>query len=351
MPAPPPPPPPPPPPMAPGPPKAAAPTKASSGDGRGALLSEIRGGARLKKTVTNDRSAPLVSGKGPSNSGNNAESGGRGPSPPGGSNGPSKGGPPMGLGGLFSNGMPSKPSEARQKRLEGTNTRPEFNAAPKPPPVAMAPVKPANNFNNAAAKFDVPRVPPQSSKPQPSASKALPTPPPPFKPTATEAPAGRPQFRTLRPTSNRETTPELMARSGSSEGLDKPPVARTNAYMRPQAPPPPPPPQPMQQKQKTSAPPPPPPIPAAAPPTFSSNAYQQRSDMVPPPPPRIASMPKQGFQTHTRPAVHETQYRPTMVKESNNGYQPHRVAHPLDRFKFQSFDALPPPPNRGNWRA
>lgn len=30
------------------------------GDARGALLADIRGGATLKKTVTNDRSAPVV---------------------------------------------------------------------------------------------------------------------------------------------------------------------------------------------------------------------------------------------------------------------------------------------------
>lgn len=61
---PPPPPPPPAPPAAPAaPPPAKAAPKGKGGGGavnRGALLSEIHTGARLKKTVTNDRSAPVV---------------------------------------------------------------------------------------------------------------------------------------------------------------------------------------------------------------------------------------------------------------------------------------------------
>lgn len=59
-------PPPPPPPPGPPPPPAhkAGPPPKSSGkpQDRGALLSQIQGGARLKKAVTNDRSAPVVAG-------------------------------------------------------------------------------------------------------------------------------------------------------------------------------------------------------------------------------------------------------------------------------------------------
>jgi len=60
------PPPPPPPPAAPPPPKASSGGKKGGGDanaGRSALLSSIQGGAKLKKTVTNDRSSPLVGSK------------------------------------------------------------------------------------------------------------------------------------------------------------------------------------------------------------------------------------------------------------------------------------------------
>ena len=57
-------PPPPPPPPGPPPPSFSAssgrPPKAKS---RGALLSDIHGGAKLKKTVTNDRSGPTVDSK------------------------------------------------------------------------------------------------------------------------------------------------------------------------------------------------------------------------------------------------------------------------------------------------
>lgn len=59
------PPPPPPPPNAPPPPAVqSGPVKPpSGGKSRGALLSDIHKGARLKKTVTNDRSAPVVGSK------------------------------------------------------------------------------------------------------------------------------------------------------------------------------------------------------------------------------------------------------------------------------------------------
>ena len=64
--------PPPPPPPAPGrlgprapPPPRLSAGKAGGGGGneRNALLADIRGGARLKKAVTNDRSAPVIDGE------------------------------------------------------------------------------------------------------------------------------------------------------------------------------------------------------------------------------------------------------------------------------------------------
>lgn len=54
--------PPPPPPAAPPPPVFTAP-KGGGPDDRGALLKSIRQGAKLKKTVTVDKSAPMIPGK------------------------------------------------------------------------------------------------------------------------------------------------------------------------------------------------------------------------------------------------------------------------------------------------
>ncbi|XP_044271883.1 WAS/WASL-interacting protein family member 2-like isoform X1 [Tribolium madens] len=93
------PPPPPPPGMMPPPPP--APTsfpKAGKPDDRAALLKSIQKGTRLKKTVTNDRSAPVIGGKTNNNSNSSGPPsvGGTPPSTPNGLN----------LGGLFAGGMP-----------------------------------------------------------------------------------------------------------------------------------------------------------------------------------------------------------------------------------------------------
>lgn len=88
---------------------------ASGNTGRSALLSDIQKGTRLKKAETNDRSAPIVGGK----TGNAGGASSSGPAIKPESSGKSAGPPPGGLGGLFANGVPKKPSEA--KNLQSRN--------------------------------------------------------------------------------------------------------------------------------------------------------------------------------------------------------------------------------------
>lgn len=136
MPGPPPPPPPggPPPPMMP----AFSPPKGGP-DTRSALLSSIQKGAKLKKTVTNDKSAPIIGKASNLNSPtNNVDSGG---GSRGGGNS-SANGAAMGLGGLFAGGMPKlKPTGRRaESPSSGSNTSqnqisiPKSSTAPTPTP-------------------------------------------------------------------------------------------------------------------------------------------------------------------------------------------------------------------------
>lgn len=57
-------------------------SSSSGGDNRSALFQSIQKGAKLKKTVTNDKSGPLISGKVTSNNGTSGGSGVSAPSRP-----------------------------------------------------------------------------------------------------------------------------------------------------------------------------------------------------------------------------------------------------------------------------
>ncbi|XP_024916726.1 WAS/WASL-interacting protein family member 1-like [Cynoglossus semilaevis] len=135
--------PPPPPPPAPPPTFALANTEKpalnrNEQQGRSALLSDISKGARLKKTVTNDRSGPLlVEPKGGGRGGAGGGGGGGGGRGGGGGGGSVGGG--AGLGGLFAGGMP--------KLRSATNRDATDSPGPSRGPV----LPPTGRFNSPSA--------------------------------------------------------------------------------------------------------------------------------------------------------------------------------------------------------
>uniref|UniRef100_A0A8B9QJQ3 WAS/WASL-interacting protein family member 1 n=1 Tax=Apteryx owenii TaxID=8824 RepID=A0A8B9QJQ3_APTOW len=145
--------------------------------GRNALLSDITKGKKLKKTVTNDRSAPILDrpgGGGGGFGGGGGGSGGSGGFGGGGGGGSSfGGGGPPGLGGLFQAGMPKLRSTASRDADAGGSRPPVL-----PPGGRSAAAKPFSP-PSGPARFPGPPSGQRSAAPEPQRNR-LPPPRPDF---------------------------------------------------------------------------------------------------------------------------------------------------------------------------